>query len=249
MPESYESAVARLKTEIVASAHKMYEREFIAATDGNISVRIGENEILITRSGICKGEMTVDDVITIDFECNVIGGSGRPSSESMMHIAIYEEREDITSIVHGHPPTAVAFTVAGKSLAQCVIPEVVLTMGSVPTLPYTTPTTSDVPDSVRRVIRYADALMLERHGAVCVGTTVKDAYFKLEKLEHAAHITMMAHQLGRVQTLPPDEVKRLLSLRSKFDITGRNPLCNDCIVGCFEGMTEGDKEGMAPYRT
>ncbi len=236
MTESFEESVARLKTEIVACAKRMYEKDLIAATDGNLSVRIGENEILITRSGICKGEMTADDIITIDFQGNVMSGSGRPSSESAMHIAVYEERDDITSIVHGHPPTAVAFTIAGKSLAQCVIPEVVLTMGTVPTLPYTTPTTQDVPDAVRRAIRYADALMLERHGAVCVGTTVKDAYFKLEKLEHAAHITMMAHQLGRVQTLPPDEVKRLLSLRGKFDITGRNPLCNDCIVGCFDAV-------------
>ena len=146
MSESYEAAVVRLKNEIVDIARRMYEREYIAATDGNISVRIGENELMITRSGICKGEMDVSDIITIDFAGNVLTGNGRPSSETLMHIACYEERDDIAAIVHGHPPTAVAFTVAGKSLAQCVIPEVVLTMGTVPTLPYTTPTTTDVPD-------------------------------------------------------------------------------------------------------
>ncbi len=234
MPESFDTAVARIKSTMVALGRRMYEKNLIAATDGNLSRRIGDDAVLITRSGICKGEMTPADLITIDFRGRVVDGEGRPSSESFMHLACYEERDDIAAIVHGHPPTAVAFTVAGKSLAQCVIPEVVLTMGTVPTLPYTTPTTTDVPEAVRRVIPFADALMLERHGAVCVGTSLEDAFFKLEKLEHAAHITMMAHQLGRVQTLSKEEVQRLLALRSKFDISGRNPLCNDCIVGCFD---------------
>ncbi len=235
-PETTAQAIARLKREIVSVCHRMYALHFIVATDGNVSVRIAEDELMITRSGICKGEMTEDDVITVDFGGRVLEGDGNPSSETYMHIAAYEERPDIAAIVHAHPPTAVAFTIAGRSLAQCIIPEVVLTMGTVPTVPYTTPTTQDVPDAVRRVIRNCDALMLERHGAVCVGMSPKDAFFKLEKLEHAAHVTLMAHQLGRVQTLPPDEVKRLLSLRSKFDLSGKNPLCNDCVVGCFEGI-------------
>ncbi|MCB9831400.1 MAG: class II aldolase/adducin family protein [Planctomycetes bacterium] len=232
--ESPEITIARLKREIVAACHRMYAQHFIVATDGNVSVRIAEDELMITRSGICKGEMTEADVITVDFEGRVLEGDGRPSSETFMHIAAYEERPDIAAIVHAHPPTAVAFTIAGVSLAQCVIPEVVLTMGTVPTVPYTTPTTKDVPLAVRAVIRHADALMLERHGAVCVGLSPKDAFFKLEKLEHAAHVTWLAQQLGQVQLLPPDEVRRLLALRSKFDLAGRNPLANDCIAELFD---------------
>lgn len=230
----YEREIARLKDEIVSVCHRMYERHLIVASDGNVSVRIAEDEFMITRSGICKGEMTTDDIITVDFSGNVVAGTGKPSSEVHMHIACYEERPDIASVVHGHPPTAVAFTVAGRSMAQCVIPEVVLTMGTVPTIPYTTPTTQDVPDAIRSFVRNGDAMLLERHGAVLVGGSPKDAYFKLEKVEHTAHVTLMAHQLGRVQTLPSDEVRRLLSLRGKFTLDGKNPLCNDCIVQCFE---------------
>ncbi|MCB1282550.1 MAG: class II aldolase/adducin family protein [Salinibacterium sp.] len=234
--EEWDREIDRLSREIMSVCHRMYARRLIVASDGNVSVRIAEDELLITRSGICKGEMDLGDVIRIDFDGKVVGGDGRPSSEAFMHIACYQERPDISSIVHAHPPTAVAFTLAGQSLAQCIIPEVVLTLGSVPTLPYTTPTTTDVPDAIRRVIKHADALMLERHGAVCVGTSPKDAYFKLEKLEHAAEVTWMARQLGRVKTLPPDEVRRILSLRSKFTLDGKNPLCNDCVLACYDGI-------------
>ena len=234
MQESYSQGISRLKGEIVAICHRMYQRHLIVATDGNVSVRTGEQELIITRSGICKGEMTIDDVITVDFEGNVLAGHGKPSSELYMHIVAYEKRPDIGAIVHGHPPTAVAFTIAKQSLALCVIPEVILTMGNIPTIPYTTPTTSAVPEAVARVIPYADAFMLERHGAVCVGKDLKDAYFKMEKVEHAAEVTFKAHQLGEVQTLPLEEVKRLIGLREKFGLEGQNPLCNDCVVGCFE---------------
>ena len=235
---SYGETIDALKREIVDVCKRMYGAGLIVATDGNVSIRIAEDEMLITRSGICKGDMSVDDVITVGFDGQALDDRGSPSSEVYMHIACYEERRDIAAVVHGHPPTAVAFTLAGQTLAQCVIPEVVLTMGLIPTLPYTTPTTSDVPDAVRRVIRYGDALMLERHGAVCAGVSATDAFYKLEKIEHAAHVTFMAHQLGRVKTLEPSEIRRLLSLRSKFDLKGKNPLCNECIVGCFDGVQD-----------
>lgn len=230
---TYAQQIAELKEGIVDIGRRLYATHMIVATDGNVSVRIGERELMVTRSGICKGELTVDDVITVDFDGNVVGGDGKPSSEVYMHIACYEERDDIAAIVHAHPPTAVAFSLAGHTLAQCIVPEVVLTMGAVPTIPYTTPTTQKVPDAIRPVIRHCDALMLERHGAVCVGVDLKDAYFKMEKVEHAAHVTHMAHQLGGARTLPPEEVKTLIGLRGKFDLAGRNPLCNDCIVSCF----------------
>ncbi len=234
--ESWSEAVHRLRGEILGTCRRMYANKLIAATDGNVSVRIAEDELLITRSGISKGDAEEEDILRVDFDGNVLEGRGRPSSEIRMHLACYEERRDIAAVVHAHPPTAVAFTLAGKTLAQCIIPEVVVTLGAVPTLPYTTPTTDAVPKAVRRVIRHADALMLERHGAVTVGTSAMDAYYKLEKLEHAAHVTWLAHQLGRVKTLPPDEVLRLLALRSSTLMDGKNPLCNECVLACHEGL-------------
>ncbi|HGY89916.1 MAG TPA: class II aldolase/adducin family protein [Planctomycetes bacterium] len=234
--ESWNDGLRRLRGEILGTCRRMYANKLIAATDGNVSVRVAEDELLITRSGISKGDAEEEDILRVDFDGNVLEGRGRPSSEIRMHLACYEERPDIAAVVHAHPPTAVAFTLAGKTLAQCIIPEVVVTLGAVPTLPYTTPTTEAVPLAVRRVIRHADALMLERHGAVTVGRSAMDAYYKLEKLEHAAHVTWLAHQLGRVKTLPADEVRRLLALRSSTLLDGKNPLCNECVLACHEGL-------------
>ena len=215
---------------IVRVGRTIYERELVAATDGNLSIRVGRNEMLVTRSGVSKGDMTESDVIHVDFTGRVLTGSGKPSSELAMHVAVYEERDDVRAIVHAHPPTAVAFTIAGVSLAECVIPEVVLTLGIVPTVPYATPTTGALPDSVRKVIPHVDALMLERHGAVCVGETLDEAYRKLDKLEHAARIIAAAQALGGVKTLPREEVLRLHALRPSFGLTGRNPVDDERLL-------------------
>lgn len=236
MPLSFAEQVLQIKHDIVALGKQLYSERMIVATDGNISVRITEESFLITRSGICKGRMTIDDIITVDLQGKVIEGHGNPSSETRLHIVCYEERDDIAAIVHAHPPTAVAFSIAGKSLAICVIPEVVVALGPVPTIPYVKPTTQKFAETVRPVIRHADALILEKHGAVCVGENLSTAAARLEKLEHSSEIMLMAHQLGGVKVLAPTEVKELIELREKFNLGGRNPLCNSCIMGCFEGL-------------
>lgn len=236
MPMSFAEQVLQIKHDIVALGKQLYSERMIVATDGNISVRITEETFLITRSGICKGRMTIDDIITVDLQGRVIEGHGNPSSETRLHVVCYEERDDIAAIVHAHPPTAVAFSIAGKSLAICVIPEVVVALGPVPTIPYLKPTTQKFADSVRPVIRHADALILEKHGAICVGEDLSTAAARLEKLEHSSEIMLMAHQLGGVKTLAPTDVKELIELREKFNLGGRNPLCNSCIMGCFEGL-------------
>jgi L-fuculose-phosphate aldolase len=236
MPLSFAEQVLQIKHDIVALGKQLYSERMIVATDGNISVRITEETFLITRSGICKGRMTIDDIITVDLQGRVIEGHGNPSSETRLHIVCYEERDDIAAIVHAHPPTAVAFSIAGKSLAICVIPEVVVALGPVPTVPYLKPTTKKIAESIRPVIRHADALILEKHGAVCVGEDLSTAADRLEKLEHSSEIMLMAHQLGGIKTLAPTEVKELIELREKFNLGGRNPLCNSCVMGCFEGL-------------
>jgi L-fuculose-phosphate aldolase len=233
---TYDEQVLQIKHEIVSLGKHLYSEKMIVATDGNISVRITEHSFLITRSGICKGKMTIDDILTVDLSGRVIEGVGNPSSETRLHIVCYEERDDIAAIVHAHPPTAVAFSIAGKSLAICVIPEVVVALGPVPTIPYITPTTQRIAESVRPVIRHADALMLEKRGSVCVGADLQTAAARLEKLEHSAEIMLMAHQLGGVRTLAPTEIKELIELRDEFNLGGRNPLCSSCIMGCFEGV-------------
>lgn len=205
---------SRLRLELSEVARRTYAAGYAAATDGNVSARLGPH-YLISPSGCCLGELQPEDLLEVDRDGRVVPGTraGRPTSEYRMHLAVYEEREDVSAVLHAHPPTAIAFTVAGESLSECVIPEVVVGLGTVLTLPYTTPTTEETAQMVRRNVRRRDALLLEHHGTVTVGKSIKDAFYKLDKLEHMAKILFTAKQLGRVIPLPADEVERLLGMR------------------------------------
>jgi len=206
----------------------LYDRELVSATDGNISVRVGRDRILATPSGVSKGSFSVDDLIIVDMKGNTVSGRGRVTSEIRMHIAAYEVRPDISAVVHAHPITVTAFTVAGIPLAQCVIPEVVFSLGAVPTSEYATPTTEQGPAVVRELIAESDAVILDRHGAMTVGESAIKAYRKMEKIEDAARITFIARQLGSVRTLPAEEISRLMEVREKMGITGKIKMCSDC---------------------
>jgi len=149
----------------------------------------------------------------VDWNGRVIEGEGQPTSELAMHLAVYRLRPEVEAVVHAHPPVATAFSIAGISLEDFVLPEVVLTLGVIPTASYATPTTAEVPETIRNLIQKHDALILERHGAITVGRDLMDAYNKMEKLEHAAIIIFSALQLGRVRCLPPREVEKLIHLK------------------------------------
>lgn len=210
---------AQARGEIVRVCRLLWERGYVAATDGNVSVRLGPDRLLATPTGLSKGFLTPEQLLLTD-----LGGTPRPereqtcrglepSSELRMHCEAYRQRPDIGAVVHAHPPIATAFTIAGIGLAHCVLPEVVLTLGAIPTTRYATPTTAQGPEVIRELIARHDALVLDRHGTLTVGATAFDAYLKLEKVEHAALVTLTARQLGGVQTLPPEEVRRLTALR------------------------------------
>jgi L-fuculose-phosphate aldolase len=158
------------------------------------------------------------DMVVIDHRGRQLAGRHKTSSEYRLHLAIFEERADVHAIVHAHPPIANGFTFAGAALEACVIPEVVATLGNIPTTEYATPSTQEGADVIRRHIRDHDAVMLQRHGSVTVGPTLLDAYHKLEKLEHTAHVLLVARQLGHVQPLSPDEVSRLANLRESLNL-------------------------------
>jgi len=208
-----------LREEIVRVCRLMWERDFVAATDGNVSVRVGRDHMLVTPSGMSKGFLSPSDVVMTDMEGTPVqsyshsGASRKPTSEIVLHLEVYRRRRDVQAVVHAHPPLAVAFTIAGISLAQCVLPEVVINLGAVPTTAYATPSTAEGGDVIRDVIADHDALILDRHGSVTVGKTLFDAYMKLEKVEHLARVTLAARQLGRVGLLPQEEVHKLVQMR------------------------------------
>lgn len=212
---------AGLREEVVRVCRMMWEKGFVAASDGNVSVRLGKQRLLTTPSGVSKGFLSAADVVLIDMDGNPVGSAARgakppkPSSEILLHLEVYRQRPDVEAVVHAHPPLAIAFTIAGISLTQCVLPEVIINLGSVPTTAYATPSSPEGPAVIRELIRCHDALIIDRHGSVTVGKSLFDAYMKLEKVEHLAHVTLAARQLGRVSELPPEEVRKLIAARRK----------------------------------
>jgi L-fuculose-phosphate aldolase len=205
----------QLKENIVCICRMLHRKNYLAATDGNVSVRLGDR-LLITPSGVNKGIMEADQILTVDFDGRVLEGTGRPSSEIRMHTLAYELRPDIAAVVHAHLPYATGCTLAGIDLLEPILPEVVITLGGIPTAPYATPGTEEVPEAIRGFVGAYDALLLSRHGAMTVGRDVVDAYNKMEKLEHTARVVLAARLQGPVTPLPPAEVEKLREIGKKY---------------------------------
>jgi L-fuculose-phosphate aldolase len=216
------------RQQVVEICRLMYENHFVAASDGNVSIKLSPNKILTTPSGLSKGLLTPDKLVVTNFAGEKISGSLKPSSEIRMHLCVYRERSDVNAVIHAHPPMSTAFSIAGVSLAKCILPEVVLTLGSVPTTRYATPTTGEGPEVVKEYIKDYDAIILDRHGSLTVGENLMSAYMKLEKVEHAALVTFYARQLGNVNLLTKEQIHRLLEAREKLGIKGRKPNCIEC---------------------
>lgn len=229
-----------LREEILRIGRLMWERGYVAATDGNLSTRLGSDRILVTASGHSKGFLTAADVLILDLEGRPAGGyrgrGQRPSSEILMHLEVYRQRPEVQAVIHAHPPLATAFSIAGVSLARCVIPEVIVTLGGIPTTGYATPSTAEVPESIRQAIQHYDAIIMSHHGSLTVGHDLWEAYLRLEKVEHTAQITLAAHQLGNVGTLSPGAVAQLAEMRrSRLQREGRD-VCEGCTICTMEDV-------------
>ena len=212
-----------IKKEICEVGHTIYNLGFVAANDGNISVKISENEYYCTPTGVSKGALTPDMIIKVDRNGNKLEGKLNPSSEIKMHMRVYQERPDVTAVVHAHPPVATAFTVAGIDLDQYILPEAVLTIGNVPTCEYGTPSTMEIPDSLLPYIQQHDAFLLKNHGALTVGCNLTKALFIMEEVEFNAKICKYAMELGAVHEIPNDQLVKLMELHKKMNLPGRHP--------------------------
>ncbi|MGD9147590.1 MAG: class II aldolase/adducin family protein [Anaerolineae bacterium] len=237
-----------MRQEMIRVGRLMWERGYVAATDGNLSARLGGDRLLVTASGLSKGFLSNDDLVVIRLDGEPVSsyrGRGlRASSEISMHLEVYRQRSDVSAVVHAHPPLATAFSIAGVSLARCVIPEVIVTMGGIFTAEYATPGTTEVPASIRQAIRDYDALIMAHHGSLTVGRTLWEAYMRLEKVEHTAEITLAAQQLGRVNTLAPREVDKLLEKRRELLQREGRDICEGCTV-CVLGDEYSPLGGVA----
>ena len=216
-----------LRADIVEIGRRMYARGYTASNDGNISVRIGPDRLLMTPKSVCKGFMTPDMMCVTDLDGKKVSGDRDPSSEALMHLEVYRQRPDVNAVVHAHPPMATGFAVAGIPLDRAVLAEVLTTLGSIPLAEYATPSTAELPEAVRRYIKAHDGMLLANHGALTVGADLFSAYYKMETIEHFAHISLVARLLGRENLISRDEVMRLQELRGTYGIKAPAPICID----------------------
>ncbi len=187
-----DSQERNLRLEIIKVCRKLESKGLIAASDGNVSCRVGEDSILITPSGVSKGDLEPEDLAKTSMRGNLLEGPIRPSNEIRMHLHVYSTRRDVLGIVHAHPPFATAFTLAGFPFNSKVLPEVWIMLGKVPVAPYATPATDEVPQSISPYIMDSRAILLRRHGALTFGGSVTEACMRMEKLEHCAKILFYA---------------------------------------------------------
>lgn len=217
-----------LTKQIIDIGKRIWQREYVAANDGNISVKLNDNEILATATGVSKGFMTKDMILKLDMDGNVLtpNPKHRPSSEVKMHLEVYKARKDVKSVIHAHPPYCTSFAVAGIPLDKCVLPEAVLALGAVPIAEYSTPSTMEIPRSIDPYLSNNDAILLANHGALTLGNSLEKAYFLMETLEHTAKIIYYADKLGNVNVLSRRQVEKLMEIKDKLNIPGRSQPCN-----------------------
>ena len=217
----------QIRADIVEAGRRLYARSYIASNDGNISARLDEKRLIATPKSVCKGFMTPDMMVIVDYDGHKIAGERDPSTELPMHLEIYRNRADVNAVVHAHPPIATGFAVAGIPLTRAVLAEVITTLGSIPIAEYGTPSTRELPDAVRKYIKAHDGMLLANHGAVTCGKDVLSAYYKMETIEHFANISLVARLLGRENLISREEVERLQGLRGFYGIPSPAPLCAD----------------------
>lgn len=215
------------KNAILDIGRRMYSRGFVAANDGNISIRVDNNSIWCTPTEVSKGFMTEDMLVKIDLEGNVIEGNRKPSSEIKMHLRVYKENPNLKAVTHAHPPVATSFAIAGKPLDAAILTEGILSLGTIPVAKYATPGTYEVPDSIADYVNEYNGVLLANHGALTWGNDVYQAFYRLESVEHFANILMYSEYIiGKQNYLSDNQVDRLLDIRNKMGITtGGVPSC------------------------
>ena len=215
---SESSSEIDLRLAILECGRIAYDRHLLTSNDGNISVRVGDEHVLITPSGLCKGRMQADDLLLMDLDGNILSAKDgrKPSSETPMHLEVYKQRPDVCAVLHAHPVFATTLTVSDSPFPVDVLPEILLALGEVPTTRYATPSSHDDADAIRELIQKHDALLLRQHGSLTVGKDLDAALTALERIEHVAEVFWRAQMLGKVNRIPEGDVEKLLKVRERF---------------------------------
>ena len=241
-----------IKKEICDIGKRIYDHGFVAANDGNISVKVGPNEFYCTPTGVSKGFMTPEYICKVDAQGNVIQANKgfKPSSEIKMHMRVYAKRPDVGSVVHAHPVYATSFAIAGIPLTQPIMPEAVIALGCVPIAPYGTPSTNEIPDAIEKYLPYFDAVLLESHGALTYSTDLLSAYLKMESVEFYAQLLYQSKMLGGPKEFDKETVQRLYEIRRKMGLPGKHPanLCqNKGTLNCHNCGGSCSSDGLGEH--
>ena len=212
------------RQDIVEVSHLVYEKGWVAANDGNISVRLDEHRILCTPTAVSKGRVTAEDLIICDLNGKKLAGTRERTSEIAMHLTIYSLRPDVYGVVHAHPPVATGYATAGRPLNLALLPEVVIYLGSVPLASYGLPGTPALTEGMLPLIPKYDALLMQNHGSVSYGRDVWQAFYRMEMVEHFARINFVAEMLGGPKVLPRVEVEKLFEARKRYNVNCHNGL-------------------------
>lgn len=208
--------IHKIKQDMCDIGRRIYNRQFAAANDGNITVRVGDNEVLCTPTLHCKGFLKPEDISHVDMEGNQFAGRKKRSSEALLHLEIYKRRSDVKSVVHCHPPHATAFAIAREPIPQCVLPEVEVFLGDVPITQYETPGGQSFADTITPFVDRTNVIILANHGTVSYGESVEQAYWWTEILDSYCRMLMLARQLGNVEYLNAQKSRELLELKDKW---------------------------------
>lgn len=230
----------QLRQEVIQICRLLHQKGYCLGYDGNVSARIGTDRFLVTPSGVGKAFVRGDQLLIVDGEGRPTGTHRygpqrnlRPSSEILLHLEAYRQRPDVQAVIHAHPPIAIALSIAGISLARCLLPDIILYFGLIPTTEYATPASVEGAKVISEPIKRYDALILQRHGSVTVGPTMTDAYLKLEKLEHTALVSKTIVELGREKPFPEEEIAKLVQWRIDSGLMRpgqAEDLCGSCGV-------------------
>jgi L-fuculose-phosphate aldolase len=205
-----------LRRDLVRFSRLLHRLGFMPGTSGNLSVRLDDWRLLVTPTGVSKFLLKTADMVVVDLEGRHLDGYRKMTSEVSMHLAIYRHRNDVTAVIHSHPPIATAFACVGRGLDELLCQEAVMTLGVVPLATYAATGTEEVAASLAPFIPDHDAILLANHGAVSYGRSLLEAFQKMEIVEHLANITLVAHQLGAPRILEHEQIEQLRDAKNRY---------------------------------
>ncbi len=213
---TYQKTESQHRNDIIEICGRVYRNGWVASNDGNISIKIGPDSVLCTPTGMSKGYLTADQLVKVDMNGNKLEGELEASSEVKIHLDVFKNKPGVNSAVHAHPPYSTAYAVAGLPLDQCIIPEIIVSLGSIPLTEYGTPSTQEIPNSIRKYLKDHNAFLMENHGAFTIGGDVYQAYYRMESMELFAKISLLAKTLGNVNNISEENVRKIMDMRPNW---------------------------------